>query len=1028
VAKQFDITIGINFKSQIGDAIKGINSITKALKGAVTQAKVLSTQVANSSKKISSAMSSAATKSAQKTQQSMQKAATATQAAAQKTTQSIAAVAKKSAAESTTAASSLQGTVKKIHALGQTFRDAFGVDPKFNVKGVGDDIERVGVKMKGFDTSSEQGAQALAMFRAELEKTGKQVDIYWKNQTYGKNKVPYGEMYAKLSDKDDGGAEDESKKVGGLIATYTKLAATLTKVGAIASAIAAPFKMILNIYLKLISVIGRLVGQLIKIPVAIIKAAASAMLKFGKAILSIPVNAVKNIGQSLKSIGTIIAGMVGFYGIKGLGRQFADLISDAGAIESVRVQFENFTQQARAHIEGFSSSASGLIKDMQDITGGALNMTSMLKNSNMAFALIGEQVGRFLPQMLGIAQAAALSTGQDLQYMFESMVKGIGRLSTRWLDNTGISIDATTEYERYAETIDKSVSSLTQAEKVQAFLNATMREGANIMARTGDVTLFLGTQMAALKANLLNTRDAVISNFAPLFTVLLGYINEFASKSTSRMDSWTSGFISGFAQIARTVETVAESLNVPMDIAEKLVVPFKDGHEQMGHEAASWAINALTWGANVGSQFVVGIVEGFMRMLAGAMNAIAAALSFWFSPGSPPRIAPEIDSWGYQAIGEWVDGMLSYPVSSELEAVKKDLVDTLGKGVRDELYQEAVDSLAAWTKGLSIADMDFLAKSIDRVLTKAKQLNDELTKSYKKQRSELFKMAVLNKDPTAIRNKIAETAATEARLQINENEIDQLEDRKELIRDQLGLMRSLLDAAEKASKGGGGGGGGGGAAGGGGALEEMLGIELPLMGTGGLGGTISGIQKTLSEIFDQPLQDIKDAFNESLPDVEEAWIGLKNAFEANKPAMLLVFSDLEDGIENLMKVARNVGAGFLDTLFGTNIGSVEDFTSDIPQSIKNLVPEENWPQMMPDPKSFALGEELGAEVKKVLDGIKLELDNFIEEDEVASKIVGFFEGLSAGITAFVTEAGPDAELMAGSLLELADELGNLFGV
>jgi hypothetical protein len=940
----------------------------------------------------------------------------------------------------------LKGIVQDFKQLGQTITsqkllfDDKGVKGfQFRVKNITDEAADARVKLE------ELVAQMHALGEsASIKESVSKVQTKAGEQTY----TTFAIEVQRANEKAKKSTNDATRSMLGRINDFVGAAVSGFQVAASAAQpYIAAVLAIGRAYVSILRFILNVTKAIAAIPIQIIKTAASAVQTLARNILQIPINVIKslatgfknlaasilqipgnmlgNLSRSLGQIGTIIAGLVGYSGLRAVGRQFASMLKDFGPVESIGIQFENFTAKARAGVSGFSDSAGELIGKMQGVTGGALNMTTMMEKANLAFMLIGDSVGKHLPQLLAIAQAAALAMGKDIEDLFYSLAQGIGRLSVRWIDNLGISIHTTEEYKRYAAEVGKSASALTLAEKQQAILNATLREGAEILATVGDVSLMLSTQVNALKSTFENTRDALTSTFAPIFTVIFAEMNKFFTESGRKAQEWAVGFVDAFAQLPSAAQREMDKLSEifgnalsPNDV-DRIVQPIRDGHEQMGYEAGRWAINALTWGANIGSQLVIGIIRGFTAIIMTAINLISSVLSNWFSANSPPRVAPHIDDWGAAMMGEWVKGMLSYPVSENIEKIKDELAEVLGGGVQDSLYQYGVDSIAEWAKGLSIIDMEFLIKSVDSALSKLKALNDELTKSYKKQSTELFKMQVLGKDPSAVRAALTRAKTTKKAVDANQKEIDLLETRKGLLQDQLELMRMLLQVVEKASAGSGGGGGGG--AGGGGALadlEETL-EGLGQLGGGGLAEKLSGIRDTLSNIFKEPLKNIKEAFDQAKVDIGKSWDALVVQFQASKPELYAFFDDIVSKAKTAWTQITDFIKGMFSGFTGMNLGQ------QIPDEVLAQIPQDKLKDVMPSGEFFAgmdFAEDIkrvlgkaGEEIGKALDFIKENKDEWItsfkelfigiafaiglvdEGPEWANKIKGFLETIGKGL-------------------------------
>lgn len=63
------------------------------------------------------------------------------------------------------------------------------------------------------------------------------------------------------------------------------------------------------------------------------------------------------------------------------------------------------------------------------------------------------------------------------------------------------------------------------------------------------------------------------------------------------------------------------------------------------------------WGGNLMREFNKGILDGLIELVS-ILNQIGQVLAHWLAPGSPPRIAPEIDDWGTKTMQEWINGWL----------------------------------------------------------------------------------------------------------------------------------------------------------------------------------------------------------------------------------------------------------------------------------------------------------------------------------------------------------------------------------
>ena len=145
-------------------------------------------------------------------------------------------------------------------------------------------------------------------------------------------------------------------------------------------------------------------------------------------------------------------------------------------------QLINFSKQA-AKVEGMSNAfatlqgagdgASIALDRLQRATNGTMNNMELLKQANNAMVLGITKNSEEMAEMFDLAQRLGRALGVDTAHAVESLITGIGRQSRLMLDNIGIIVKAEEAYEKYASSLGKTASDLTDAEKKQAFLNAT---------------------------------------------------------------------------------------------------------------------------------------------------------------------------------------------------------------------------------------------------------------------------------------------------------------------------------------------------------------------------------------------------------------------------------------------------------------------------------------------------------------------------------------------------------------------------
>tara|TARA_R100001594_G_scaffold141457_1_gene187476 strand:+ start:1106 stop:3616 length:2511 start_codon:yes stop_codon:yes gene_type:complete len=171
----------------------------------------------------------------------------------------------------------------------------------------------------------------------------------------------------------------------------------------------------------------------------------------------------------------------------GLGiTQLIRLGREAAKLESIERGFNTLTKATSANMNG--------LHKLQKATDGTVNKLELMKQANNALILGVTDNTDEMAKMFDIAQRLGRALGRDTATSIESLVTGIGRQSRLMLDNIGIIVKSEEAYEKYALKIDKSVESLTDADKKQAFFEATMESAR--------------AKVAALGLEVLSTEDA----------------------------------------------------------------------------------------------------------------------------------------------------------------------------------------------------------------------------------------------------------------------------------------------------------------------------------------------------------------------------------------------------------------------------------------------------------------------------------------------------------------------------------------
>lgn len=186
--------------------------------------------------------------------------------------------------------------------------------------------------------------------------------------------------------------------------------------------------------------------------------------------------------------GVILGNMVGqlVSATRALGDNTVEIVKMYGKYESVRDSFRTMSNGLIANIDSFQNKVASASK-------GTIDNFTILQNATRALSMIGkDSFNDFetdFTKMAELSKKAARATGQDVDFMFSSLITGVSRSSKLILDNLGINVSLEESYERFAQKAGKASSQLSDQEKKTALLNEAVRQ---LEKNYGDVAVSAG--------------------------------------------------------------------------------------------------------------------------------------------------------------------------------------------------------------------------------------------------------------------------------------------------------------------------------------------------------------------------------------------------------------------------------------------------------------------------------------------------------------------------------------------------------
>lgn len=375
-------------------------------------------------------------------------------------------------------------------------------------------------------------------------------------------------------------------------------------------------------------------------------------------------------------------------------------------VEGVTEAFNNITRSSGV-------LAQTLLGELRTAARGTVADFELMRLTNVALAgstgEFAKQFGSNLPKLLEIARVQARATGQDVGYLFQSLVMGVKRTSPLLIDNTGLVLKVGQATEQYAASIGKTAEQLTTEERQIALLNATLEAGNAALEQAGDQQLTVAEKAAQAAATITNIVDTLSVSLQPIFSAILDGINGIL------------GFIQSLVTAAAPyIRAFAEIIGEGLRIIGSLFSGF------IGEVNAGKIVQDFFQGAfGLIGNFANGLLFAANKLILPAVTAIANLIADFLLAFSPVKRGPLhfAKQGGENLIGEYVAGMFGGMQSVQEVATEVDkLLGGIGKASRPQIEARlrALDSaLRPFEERVKIisAELDALREPAEAALS-----------------------------------------------------------------------------------------------------------------------------------------------------------------------------------------------------------------------------------------------------------------------------------------------------------------------
>lgn len=271
-----------------------------------------------------------------------------------------------------------------------------------------------------------------------------------------------------------------------------------------------------------------------------------------------------------------------------------------------------------------------------------------------------------------VAQDAAVLSMKDSSEALDNIMHGVLTQNSLVLRNAGLNIQASKAMDAYAASMGRVAKDLTETERIQAMMNAVMEEGTRIAGAYDTAMEEPGKRLRSLNRHFYEIKNTIGDAFMPAFGNAIGIVEKITKWFRSAIEE--GGFLRDtLLRIGAAADILSGKLG---EMTAKALEAGEGVYSELGGKLAKTAEDALRWGINIVTQFASGIVQGAAATLTVAMNYISRMLRWFLGPGSPPRVALDIDKWGAAAMVEYLRGFTTASFDV-LEGIQRPLSSVL---------------------------------------------------------------------------------------------------------------------------------------------------------------------------------------------------------------------------------------------------------------------------------------------------------------------------------------------------------------
>jgi hypothetical protein len=217
----------------------------------------------------------------------------------------------------------------------------------------------------------------------------------------------------------------------------------------------------------------------------------------------------------------------------------------------------NSMHRSFTSLSGSTLKASVSLTKLKEATNDTMSEFDLFQQANNAMILGVSDNSDEMAGMFDMAQRLGDALGKGTRESVESLITGIGRQSKLMLDNIGIMVQSQKAYDDYAEVLKITTDDLSDIDKKQAFLNATMAAGVEKLKKLPPEVINAQKQFEQLSASIENLSARIGNVLIPVLgggtRAMTGFVNSIDDKKIVLLISTAEALATSFVVLRGSI-------------------------------------------------------------------------------------------------------------------------------------------------------------------------------------------------------------------------------------------------------------------------------------------------------------------------------------------------------------------------------------------------------------------------------------------------------------------------------------------